>query len=137
MVQYTARPADLLSTIGRTSGDRIAAKLGWSMAANGDGVRRVVPSPEPQRILEVNTIRHLLRAGVVVICAGGGGIPMAQEEAGYRGVEAVIDKDLASALLAIELKADALLLFTDVEAAYRDWGTVKAAVIEHATPAEM
>jgi len=62
---------------------------------------------------------------------------VAREEAGYRGVEAVIDKDLASALLAIELKADALLLLTDVEAAYRDWGTVKAAVIEHATPAEM
>jgi carbamate kinase len=121
----------------RTSGDRIAAQFGWSMAADGDGVRRVVPSPEPQRMLEFNTIRHLLRAGVVVICAGGGGIPVAREEAGYRGVEAVIDKDLASALLAIELKADALLLLTDVEAAYRDWGTDKAAVISRATAREM
>jgi len=121
----------------RTSGDRIAAQFGWSMAADGDGVRRVVPSPEPQRMLEFNTIRHLLRAGVVVICAGGGGIPVAREEAGYRGVEAVIDKDLASALLAIELKADALLLLTDVEAAYRDWGTDKAAVISRATASEM
>jgi carbamate kinase len=119
------------------AGDRIAAQFGWRMAPDGAGVRRVVPSPEPQRVLEINTILHLLRVGVIVICAGGGGIPIARQGAGYRGVEAVIDKDPASALLAIELKADALLLLTDVDAVYRDWGTNAASAIRRATAAEM
>jgi carbamate kinase len=80
-----------------------------------------VPSPRPLRILEIETIRLLVRNGVLVICAGGGGIPVIAGETGWRGIEAVIDKDHASALLARELKADALLMLTDVEAVYADW----------------
>jgi carbamate kinase len=117
--------------------DRMAARFGWRMAADGAGFRRVVPSPEPQRILEIDTIKHLVRAGILTICAGGGGIPVARAGTGYRGVEAVIDKDLASALLAIGLEADALLLLTDVDAVYRGWGTADAAPIRRATVAEM
>jgi carbamate kinase len=99
---------------------------GWSVLRvddpNGPSLRRVVPSPEPVRIRELNTIRLLLEAGVVVICAGGGGIPVAWSPDGaLRGVEAVIDKDLASAELALELGADALLLLTDVPAIWLDW----------------
>lgn len=117
---------------------RLAAAWGWSLAPDGDGLRRVVPSPEPRRILEIDTIRLLVEHGVTVVCAGGGGIPVAVGPAGeVRGVEAVIDKDLAAALLAVELEADALLLLTDVPAVLRDWGTDKAAPIARATPAAL
>ena len=85
-----------------------------------------MPSPRPLRILEIETIRLLVRNGVLVICAGGGGIPVIAGEAGWRGIEAVIDKDHASALLARELAADALLMLTDVDAVYADWDGAKA-----------
>jgi len=100
---------------------RLAAERGWSIALDDGGYRRVVPSPRPGRILEIETIRLLVRSGVLVICAGGGGIPVVTGPAGWRGVEAVIDKDRASALLAKELAADALLMLTDVDAVYADW----------------
>lgn len=93
---------------------RLAVLEGWTVAPDGGGVRRVVASPEPIEIVELNTLRILVEAGVTVICGGGGGIPVARSERGFRGVEAVIDKDLASTLLASSLGADALLLLTDV-----------------------
>ena len=116
----------------------LAAERGWQVAAVPGGFRRVVASPEPRRIRELNVIRRLVGAGVIVICAGGGGIPVAPTGAGaLRGIEAVIDKDLTSALLAAELGADALLLLTDVDAIYADWPAPAQRPIRHATPAEL
>jgi carbamate kinase len=103
-----------------------------------NGRRRLVPSPEPQEIVELGTIRLLLDAGTIVICAGGGGIPVARAGDGrLRGVEAVIDKDLASARLAVALDASALLLLTDVAAVQDGWDTVAPRAIRRATPAEL
>lgn len=116
----------------------LAAARGWRIAPDGDGWRRVVASPMPQRIVELGVIRLLVGHGVIVTCAGGGGIPVVEDELGrHRGVEAVIDKDLAAALLATQLGADRLLLLTDVDGVYRGWGTPDAARIERATPAEL
>jgi carbamate kinase len=95
--------------------EALARACGWAFRPDGRGYRRVVPSPEPKAILELGTIRLLLDAGVVVVCAGGGGIPVAVDaDLVVRGVEAVVDKDLTAALLATALGADALLLLTDV-----------------------
>ena len=114
---------------------RLAQERGWSVARDGAHFRRVVPSPAPNRIFELSVIELLVSQGVIVICAGGGGIPAVRREDGSLiGVEAVIDKDLASALLARELKADALLMLTDVDAVYRDWGTPSARAIRRITP---
>ena len=104
---------------------RLEAEKGWTFKADGDKMRRVVPSPQPKRIFELEAIRALLERGCVVICAGGGGIPT-MYPSGTRtlvGVEAVIDKDRASAVLARDLSADLLVIATDVEAVYLDWGT--------------
>jgi carbamate kinase len=122
---------------------RLKQEKGWAFMADGDSMRRAVPSPAPKRIFGIHVIRSLLDQGVVVICAGGGGIPTAYGEdaapAGkqLRGVEAVIDKDLASALLAIEIGADALLIVTDVDAVYAGWNTPEQRTIRNATPAEL
>jgi len=117
---------------------RIAAERGWPVAPDGGYWRRVVPSPEPRRILEIGAVRLLLEAGVVVICAGGGGVPVVEDPTGgWRGVEAVVDKDLSAALLADQLDADSLLLLTDVDAVYRDWQTEHAQPILFATADEM
>jgi carbamate kinase len=117
---------------------RFASERGWSVAADGEYWRRVVPSPQPRRILEIGAVRLLIEAGVVVICAGGGGVPVvADPSGGWRGVEAVVDKDLSAALLADQLDADTLLLLTDVDAVYRDWGTERAEPIRVATADEM
>lgn len=113
----------------------LAAGHGWSIARDGDGWRRVVPSPMPRRILEIGIIELLVSQGVVVICAGGGGIPVIDRgDGGFIGVEAVIDKDRASALLAEQLGAQALLLLTDVPAVYGDWQTPDARAISRAPP---
>jgi carbamate kinase len=117
---------------------RLAAKFDWTVAADGDYFRRVVPSPEPHEIIELSTIKLLVAAGVVVVCTGGGGIPVVADERGaLRGVEAVIDKDLSAALLAERLGAHFLLLLTDVEAVERNWGTAEASIIREGTPAEL
>jgi carbamate kinase len=93
----------------------LAAERGWTVAPDGTWFRRVVPSPEPLEIVELETIRSLLAAGILPVCAGGGGIPVTRDaEGALRGVEAVIDKDLAAELLARSLGADVLLLLTDV-----------------------
>jgi len=128
---------------GKDEADRLAADKGWAFKPDGDSFRRVVPSPAPKRIFEIEAIRSLLEQGAVVICAGGGGIPTRYTDepvpAGRRlvGVEAVIDKDLASALLAIDLDADVLLIVTDVDAAYADWGTPEQRPIRRADPATL
>lgn len=120
---------------GEAEAQELAARLGFKMARDGDGWRRVVASPEPRRIRELAAIRHLVAAGVVVICAGGGGIPVVVgEDGGIRGVEAVIDKDLSAALLATEIGAEALLLLTDVRAVETGWRTPAARRIKEAAP---
>jgi carbamate kinase len=101
--------------------DDFGQRFGWHFAEHRGALRRVVPSPEPNRIRELKAIELCVDAGVLVICAGGGGIPVVVSEHGTRGVEAVIDKDLTAALLARELAADVLLLLTDVPAVYEDW----------------
>ena len=117
---------------------RLAQARGWTVGLDGNAWRRVVPSPEPRRVLELATIRLLVDAGVIVVCAGGGGIPVVVTPAGaIHGVEAVIDKDLAAALLARELHADALLLLTDVDAVYLDWNTPKARPLPSTTSREL
>lgn len=122
----------------RTEAERLARERGWTVAADGGHFRRVVASPRPQRILELSVIELLVEQGVIVICTGGGGIPVVRRADGsYAGVEAVIDKDLASSLLARELRADALLLLTDVDAVYRGFGTPQAEPIRQITPAEL
>lgn len=106
---------------------RLAAERGWTVAPDNDKWRRVVASPKPLEILEAEVLAFLVARGVVVICAGGGGIPVVKlDSGGVIGVEAVIDKDLASSLLARQLAADMLVMLTDVDAVYLDWGTPKA-----------
>ncbi len=114
----------------------VQAEHSWSMVAEAKGgMRRVVPSPLPIKILGLAAIKVLVDAGICVICAGGGGIPVLfGASGGMEGVEAVIDKDRTAALLAQELQADALLMLTDVAAVMRDWGTPKEAVIKAITP---
>jgi carbamate kinase len=113
-------------------------ELGWTIAPDGDHFRRVVASPEPLRIVELSAIRMLVDAGAVVVCTGGGGIPVTTNGAGtLHGVEAVIDKDLAAELLARGVGADFLLMLTDVGAVMRDWGTEAAKPIRRATTSEL
>ncbi|KQZ96272.1 carbamate kinase [Mesorhizobium sp. Root157] len=112
---------------------------GWPLVEESKGKwRRVVASPLPGRITQIETIRLLVESGVIVICAGGGGIPVIRNvEGDLVGIEAVIDKDRAAGLLAEELAADAFLMLTDVEAVYENWGTPKQASIQRATPAAL
>lgn len=105
---------------------------------DGAGYRRAVPSPAPRRIREINVIKLLVRAGVVVICAGGGGIPvLVTPEGALRGIEAVIDKDHSAALLAEQIDADALLLLTDVSAVWTKWPMAGGQPIGRTTPSEL
>jgi carbamate kinase len=116
--------------------NRLAAERGWTVRQDGAAWRRVVPSPMPKRIFQTRPVEWLLAQGCVVICAGGGGIPTMYEK-GTRhlvGVEAVIDKDRASAVLAEGLHADLLVIATDVEAVYVNWGTPEQAAVAAANP---
>jgi carbamate kinase len=118
---------------GKAQAEAMAKSRGWAMAEDGKEWRRVVASPEPMQILEARVIELLVSQGVTVICAGGGGIPVIERSDGsFAGIEAVIDKDLASALLARQLRADQLLLLTDVDAVYLDWGSASARAIRQA-----
>lgn len=122
----------------RDEAEGLAVARGWSVAPDGDQFRRVVPSPPPRHIPDVDVIRLLLDANVIVICAGGGGIPVVRRADGSLvGVQAVIDKDRTAGLLAQEIGADALLLLTDVDAVYFDWGKPDQKAIRQATPATM
>lgn len=116
----------------------LAGRTDWNFSRDGPGFRRVVASPEPRRIREINVIRRLVDAGVLVVCAGGGGIPVTVTAGGgVRGVEAVIDKDLAAALLAEEIGAHALLLLTDVPAVFTRWPASEGKPIGRTTAAEL
>ena len=108
-----------------------AQRFGWRIAPDGPYFRRVVPSPQPRQVVEIDIIRLLLRRGVVVVCVGGGGIPVVQRDGSLVGVEAVIDKDRSAALLAGSLDADFLLMLTDVDAVQRGWGTPAARTLHH------
>ena len=118
----------------RHEAERLAAEKGWAIAPDGDYFRRVVASPEPKRIIEIEAIRLLVREGMVVICAGGGGIPVAYSGNKLSGVEAVIDKDLASSLLARSLNADMFIMLTDVDYVYVEYGTPNQRAIRAAHP---
>ena len=110
----------------RDQADALGAAKGWAFKPDGDSWRRVVASPEPRHIFEIRPIRWLLEHGVVLICAGGGGVPttfLPDAAKTLVGVEAVIDKDFASELLAREVSADLFVMATDVDAVYADWGT--------------
>jgi len=116
----------------------LAAGRGWTVRQDGAVWRRVVPSPEPRELVELPLIKVLLDSGALVVCAGGGGIPVVADAAGaLHGVEAVVDKDLTAALLAIAVGAGALLLLTDVDAVIDGFGTPDARPIRHATPGEL
>ncbi|RAZ91037.1 carbamate kinase [Mesorhizobium hawassense] len=120
------------------SARRLAAERGWSIAPDGDKWRRVVPSPRPTEILEASVISFLVDHDVIVICTGGGGVPVVtREDGGMVGVEAVIDKDLASSLLARQLKADMLLMLTDVDAVYAGFGTPDARALRNVGATEL
>lgn len=122
----------------RTEAQRLAVQRGWSIAPDGEFFRRVVPSPRPRQILEMGVIELLVERQVTVICAGGGGIPVVRRKDGQIiGVEAVIDKDFASALLARELGADALVMLTDVEAVYQGWGEADARALRRVSAGEL
>lgn len=117
----------------------VARLHGWPLVEESKGKwRRVVASPLPGRITQIETIRLLVENGVIVICAGGGGIPvMRNDEGDLVGLEAVIDKDRAAGLLAEELAADAFLMLTDVETVYENWGTPQQKPIRHSTPNDL
>ena len=122
----------------REEAERLAAEKGWAIAPDGDKFRRVVASPRPKQIFEIRPVKWLLEKGSVVICAGGGGIPTFYDDNGkLKGVEAVIDKDLCSALLAQQLESDLLVIATDVDAANIDWGKPTQKAIAEAHPDEL
>lgn len=118
----------------QTQADALSQEKGWTFKPDGRWFRRVVPSPLPAHIVESDAIQALLERDHLVICNGGGGVPVVQKADGYHGVEAVIDKDLSAALLARQLSADALLILTDADAVYLDWGTPGQRPLIQATP---
>lgn len=128
--------------VGASCDQKTAAALGaprgWQFRMDEHGWRRVVPSPDPVDVVELPTVRALLDSGAVVICGGGGGIPVVRDVWGrIHGVDAVVDKDLTAALLAIRLQADALLILTDVAGVEQDHGTAAARVIPKASVSEL
>ena len=114
--------------------EALEAAYGWQMKRDGKYLRRVVASPQPRKILDSEAIELLLKEGHVVICSGGGGVPVTKDGAGS---EAVIDKDLAAALLAAQINADGLVILTDADAVYENWGTPQQRAIRRATPDEL
>ncbi|MCB1247707.1 MAG: carbamate kinase [Acidimicrobiia bacterium] len=119
----------------REAAEAITDEFGWAFAEYDGEYRRVVPSPRPRRIFQLNQIRWMLEKGAVVICAGGGGIPtMYEPDRQLVGIEAVIDKDFASGLLAHGLAADRFVMATDADGVYRGWGTGESRRIDRAHP---
>src|SRR5215472_7444826 len=136
-----ANPTKFVGPVcGQAEAERRAAEMNWEFRQDGGSWRRVVASPEPKRIVEIEAIRRLLEGEWVVICAGGGGIPTMRAGGGagsLEGVEAVIDKDLASALLAETINADLLVMATDVDGVYTGWGTAEQERMGWVTPEEL
>ncbi|WP_298080310.1 carbamate kinase [uncultured Cardiobacterium sp.] len=131
--QHPTKPIGPVYT--KAEAEQLAKEKGWSIAQDGDKYRRVVPSPLPKRIFEIRPAKWLLEHGSIVICAGGGGIPTYYDEQhNLHGVEAVIDKDLCSALLAENLEADLFIIATDVSATFVDWGKETQKAIASAHP---
>jgi carbamate kinase len=110
---------------------------GWAIKPDGKYFRRVVPSPKPLNIIETAAINALIAQGHLVVCAGGGGIPVLRQEGRLQGIEAVIDKDLSAAFLAEQINADALLILTDADAVYLDWGTRQQRALSKVTPEDL
>jgi len=118
---------------------RVAEKYHWTIGPDGKGMRRLVASPQPKAVLGLDPIRWLLERGALVIAAGGGGIPVARDKVSHalRGVDAVIDKDFCSALLARQLDADCLIIATDVSAVFLSWGLPEQQAIRKTTPQQL
>lgn len=133
-----ANPTKFIGPVyDEATANRLAEQKGWTVKPDGQYFRRVVPSPKPQRVIEQEAIKHLVDSNITVICAGGGGIPTyLDENSKLHGVEAVIDKDLASALLAQNLDADLLVIATDVDGVYANWGTPNQRLLETLTVAQ-
>lgn len=131
-----ARPTKFVGPVyDQATAQRLAAERGWHVRPDGQAWRRVVPSPEPVELAELDTIRLLAASRLLVVAAGGGGIPVTRDAAGgLHGVEAVVDKDLSAALLARAVAADALLILTDVAAVEDGHGTPAAQAIHRAAP---
>jgi carbamate kinase len=136
-----ANPTKFIGPVyDKAEADRIAAEKKWVFRQDGDKWRRVVASPQPRRIFEVRPIKWLLKHDTIVIAAGGGGIPTMYDPDAKRklvGVECVIDKDLASELLARTLRADLFVMLTDADAVYLDWGKPAQKAIRRASPAAL
>ena len=127
-------------TYSKDEADRLALRKGWAFRRDGEAWRRVVPSPKPGHIFEIRPIKRLLENKTVVICLGGGGILAMYDHSHERalvGVDAIIEKDSADALLARQLDADFLLFATDVDGVYLDWDTPEPQLIRETTPAEL
>jgi len=134
-----AHPTKFVGPVyGEAQARQLAAERGWKGRQDGTAWRRVVPSPEPVALVELDIIKLLAGSGVIVVCAGGGGVPVVRDDDGaLRGLEAVVDKDLTAALLARDLAADALVILTDVDAVEDGYGTPQARPIHRATPQEL
>jgi carbamate kinase len=134
-----AHPTKFIGPVyDETTATRLAASHQWDIREDGTAWRRVMPSPEPTAIVELDLIKLLVNSGAVVICTGGGGVPVIREADGaFHGIEAVLDKDLTAALLATALDADMLLLLTDVPAVIDGYGTPDARPIRRASPAQL
>jgi carbamate kinase len=118
--------------------EKLKADKGWAFKQDGDKWRRVVASPLPKHVFEVRPIKWLLEKGTIIIAAGGGGIPTVYEPGRQlRGIEAVIDKDLCSELLARQLEADVFIMATDADAVFTDWGKPTARAFRRASPEAM
>lgn len=125
-------------TYSKEDAERLMENQGWQMAPDGPYMRRVVASPKPMRIFELRPVRWLLEHGTVVICAGGGGVPTFYNHEGHlQGIEAVIDKDYCAALLARDLNADCLIIATDVDGVYEDWGKPGQRLIREIHPGDI
>lgn len=122
----------------KETAEKLAAERGWTIAADGKYFRRVVPSPQPKKIVEIDTIRQLVDSGAMVIASGGGGIPVIRNDQGkLEGSEAVIDKDMSASIMAVELDADALLILTDAPSIALDWGTPDQKEIKEVSPEKL
>ena len=122
----------------KETAEKLAAERGWTIAADGKYFRRVVPSPQPKKIVEIDTIRQLVDSGAMVIASGGGGIPVIRNDQGkLEGSEAVIDKDMSASIVAAELDADALLILTDAPSIALDWGTPDQKEIKEVSPEKL
>ncbi len=122
----------------KETAEKLAVERGWTIAADGKYFRRVVPSPQPKKIVEIETIRQLVDSGAMVIASGGGGIPVIRNEQGkLEGSEAVIDKDMSASIMADELDADALLILTDAPSIALDWGTPDQKEIKEVSPEKL